>query len=191
MRKSSLALSNDRSGGQKIGPPDPERVVLFLGKDAHTTYTGLTAMAPRALVMLIGIAALAAGCGSSPAGGPSAPCIPPGAAPAFSLVSPPPQSKAVGSPGSVLIATDKGDPPFQATLNLVPTMGSEVRGSGLQSAAPPPNASSTLVYFSATYPSLQQTTTYDVQLNVTEYTNLPASCQKSFIIDSGQITTAP
>jgi hypothetical protein len=144
----------------------------------------------RALTTLTGVVFIVAGCSgnglsgfSGPTATPSAPCVPPGAAPAFVLVSPAPFSKAVGSPGSVLVSTAQGNPPFAASLNLLPPAGPAVQGSALQSATPPPSGNTSLAYYSATFPALGQTTTYDLQVSGTQYTNLPVSCQKAFVSD--------
>ncbi len=136
-----------------------------------------------------------ASCGcSGPAAKPldvNAPCIPPGPRPIFALASPKDGGNTSASGGTIIVETPAENPPFSSKVAFISPSGIRVAGSDLTSAVAPAGTPSptgnAVKYFQSSYVMLQSGTAYRVSLDLTQYTNLPVDCRKSFTIDAGLV----
>jgi hypothetical protein len=129
------------------------------------------------------------GCGSGIAGSDAASraveeaCAQTARTPSFSLVEP-----AAAAPGTLLVATPSGGPPFKAFVQLTHGNDPPITGGELVATEPPDSAgAASLDYFAGTLPTLRAGTTYGVRLQLMQFTNLPPECQRSASIDVGTL----
>lgn len=115
----------------------------------------------------------------------TAACTPPGPPPVFTLVSPESGKSATAANGTIVVSTAASNPAF--TGSIVLSSGASRVPGGILSSAFANSGTPALSYYQGTYAGLTSGLTYDVELAITQYTNLAVRCQKQFTVSVGSV----